>query len=343
VVEGEALEEIFADADRLSNRFKSIVSLPDGRRTMPGEADGKEHVYTRRAAAKAFSPSTIKALQPRINQILLDLIARVKPRGRCDYMHDFALDLPMRLFMTLMDLPQEDGPMLQALTDKIPRSSHPEEREAAKQGLYDYLGAVIDRRIADPGTDPISQFGQSDYFDGVMPRDLVLSISANVLMGGLDTVASFLGFAMLHLAENPAERHRLATEEGAVDAMLPELLRRFSVAGLARNVIEDYEYRGIRLKAGEKLFLPTVMHAMDEREFERPLEIQPDRSIETLMTFGRGKHQCVGQFLARQEVREALIVWLREIPEFRLAVPRDSIRVRCGSVSALESLPLAWD
>ena len=309
---------------------------------MPGEADGKEHLYTRRASSRAFTPASVKAMQPKIRALVDALVEEVAPRGECEFISDFALKLPMNLFMSIMELPDEDGPMLRAFSDNVARGATAEIREASRIGLFDYLATVIDERIANPGTDPISVMTKAEYFDGVMPRDKVLAMSVNLLLGGLDTVASFLGFAIKFLSENDVVRRRLATDSAALDACLTELLRRFPLASLARVVAHDFTYRGIQLKQGDRVLLPTMLHGFDDREYAAPLDFRPERQIPTLLTFGRGKHQCLGQFLARYEVREALAGWLARIPEFRVTVPNDKLEVSCGQVNAFVKLPLSW-
>lgn len=343
VTGGDALEELYADTDRLIN---SCITIParevEGIKIVPGEADGKEHVYTRRAAARAFTPARVKAMRPTIKQLVDDLIAELRPRGRCDFIGEFAARLPMLLFMATMELPREDGPRLREWSDNVARGATHEIRDESLSQLFGYLTDTVNRRYDNRGDDPISRMAGEQYFDATMPREKVLAMSVNVMLGGLDTVASLLGFVTLYLYQNPDLRTRLA-QPGALPDALPEMLRRFPVASLARVVAVDFEYAGVTLKAGDHVLLPTACHGLNSEKYEDPLRFNPDRTIDTLMTFGRGRHQCLGQYLAINEAELALTGWLNAISDYRVSVPFEELVVRCGQVNALEALPLEWD
>ena len=338
---GAAVEELFADVEHLSNRSISIPSF-EGVHILPGEGDGEEHAITRIAAIRWFTPQRVRGLAGPIRSIAAGLIEEFRDKGECDFMPDFALKIPMHLFFEMMALPLSDGRMLLDAAEGVIREGVAEKKIAAMQGVFDYLGAIIDDRTPNPGDDLISALILSDYKGERMPRELVLSIAVNLLMAGLDTVASMLGFVVRHLAGDDDLRRELVAHPERIRSSVEEFARRFPVASLGRVVAKEFSYGGVTFKLGDRLFMPTALHCLDDSVFPQATAIDIDRKLTSIMTFGRGPHQCLGALLARIELVEALGEWLGQIPEFRLTPGQPPI-VSCGHITAMTSLPLSWD
>ena len=340
-VTGAAVEALFADVEHLSNRSISIPSF-EGVHILPGEGDGEEHAITRIAAIRWFTPQRVRGLAGPIRKIAAGLIDEFRDKGECDFMPDFALKIPMHLFFEMMELPLSDGRMLLDAAEGVIREGVAEKKIAAMKGVFDYLGAIIDQRTPNPSDDLISALILSDYKGERMPRELVLSIAVNLLMAGLDTVASMLGFVVRHLAGDDALRRELATHPDRIRSSVEEFARRFPVASLGRVVAKEFTYGGVTFKEGDRLFMPTPLHSLDDCVYPDALALDLDRNPPAIMSFGRGPHQCLGALLARIELVEALTEWLRQIPDFRLTPGKPPI-VSCGHITAMTSLPLSWD
>src|SRR6185369_823128 len=125
----------------------------------------------------------------------------------------------------------------------------------------------------------------------------------NVIFGGLDTVAASIGFATRYLAENADARRELAADPALIPVAVEEFLRRFGVPNTARVVTHDFEYGGVRFKAGEQVMLPKVLHGLDARRYPKPLEVDFHRPASRHAAFGDGPHRCPGAGLARMELR----------------------------------------
>jgi cytochrome P450 len=163
----------------------------------------------------------------------------------------------------------------------------------------------------------------------------------HVFIAGLDTVVNFLGFLMLFLARNPDYQRQLADEPSGIPAALEEFVRRFGVVSIARMATRDVDFHGARIKEGEMMLIPTVLHGLDERENRDPLRVDFARTGARHSTFGQGPHHCVGAHLARAELRITLEEWLARIPRFALA-PDARIESQSGIVGCVRSLPLVW-
>jgi cytochrome P450 len=181
--------------------------------------------------------------------------------------------------------------------------------------------------------------------DGVrMTEADLLSMCTLLLIGGLDSVANTLGFVARFLADNPAHRRRLIEEPGIVSRAVEELLRRFPTvqAGAGREVVHDTEFGGMSLKAGDILMAPTSMMNFGALDYENPLEVDFDRAVPAVGTFGNGPHKCPGANLARTEITIFLQEWLKRIPDFQVK-PGATVEFMSGVNISYAALPLVWN
>lgn len=248
---GDALEDLYPDDKNLSNSSISIPSY-DGPKIFPGQADGEEHAAYRSAVMKRFNPRAVREMREPIEQIATRLIDELEPRGECDFVSEFAYRLPIILFLDMMKLPLEDGDYLLAQAHRTIRASTDHEKHDAIAAIFKYLARVVAERRANPGDDLISMLHKTPVGGQDMTEAAVHGISVNLLLGGLDTVASMLGFIMQRLAQDEAIRHQLASQPDRIDHRLEEIVRRFPIASLARVVARDFEYLGILLKENDR-------------------------------------------------------------------------------------------
>ena len=289
-----------------------------------------------------FSPRAIRRVEAEIRGIAVELIERVRAVGACDFIADFAGILPISIFLRIADLPAADAPRLKLLTDQITRPDGSMSFQDAVQGFHDYLGAFVDERLGGDRDDMLSKMINGTVDGRALTRHEALQLCSQVVIAGLDTVVNFLGFMMQWVAENPAERDRLAAEPTRIPQAINELLRRFPMVSIGREVKADIDFGGVRLRAGEMVIAPTVLHGIDARTHDRPeiVDIDRRRPPEHL-TFGTGDHKCPGAHLARTELVISLEEWLARIPDVRIA-PGAAITYDGGIVGSLKTLPLVW-
>jgi cytochrome P450 len=160
-------------------------------------------------------------------------------------------------------------------------------------------------------------------------------------LGGLDTVVNFLSFMMIHLARNPALVDELRSDDLKLTRGAEEMFRRFPVVSEARMVARDFEFKGVHLKRGDMILLPTALHGLDEAQNEDPWRVNFGRRTISHSTFGGGPHRCAGLHLARMEVTITLQEWLERIPKFALQEATRPI-YRSGIVAAVDNVRLVW-
>jgi camphor 5-monooxygenase len=110
---------------------------------------------------------------------------------------------------------------------------------------------------------------------------------------------------------------------------------------MVRQVREDLDHQGVRLRKGDMVAVPTAFFNLDETIYERPLEVDWNRRVDKVLTFGNGVHRCPGAVLGRNELVIGLQEWLRRIPDFGLA-PGAHVPVAGGTVAKILNLPLVW-
>ena len=333
--------ELFADIDRLSARNLSVPPSDSPLKMIPNESDDPEHHHYRKIVLPFVSPRAVKRLTDDVRGLTAALIDGFQPRGRCEFMTEFARHVPMRIFLSLVDLPDEDREWLVDVADKSVRPKSTQEKEESQRSMAGYLQSWIDKRRADPGEDLLSAIIHGTVGDRSMNELEVMGECMDVMFGGLDTVASMMGFIMKFLATHPDHYRTLVEQPEKITFAVEEILRRHGVATVARRVTADIVHEGVTVKAGDMIVLPTCLHGLDESRWPDALNVDFDRKRETHCTFGNGIHNCPGAGLARSEIGIMLHEWTKRIPEFTLD-PGSEPLAATGAVNGMIRLDLVW-
>lgn len=345
---GELIAEIYSDPTRFSSE---VIFLPkeagEKYAMVPTRMDPPEHTPYRQALNKGLSLAQIRRVEDTVRTIAREIIASFADKGGCEFTAAYAKQFPVKVFMALAGLPMEDAPMLDRFAQQMtrPDGATPTEQaqslDEANKGFFAYVDPIIKGRAGGTGEDMISLLLNSEIDGKPMQHDKALGLISLLLLGGLDTVVNLLGFMMIDLARHPEKVAELRGDEMTLRRGVEEMFRRFPVVSEARMVARDMEYRGVTLKRGDMILLPTALHGLDDAENESPWELKFDRSTQGHMTFGAGPHRCAGLHLARLEVTVTLQEWLKRIPEFALK-PDCKPVYHSGIVAAVDNVQLVW-
>ena len=338
----DVIDRMLVEHENFSSNHITVPRQPEGTpKLMPLQIDPPDHKKYQLLIAHAMSPRAVMPLAERARSLAITLIDGFKDRGECEFVADFAQHLPIAIFMQLVDLPESDRPFLTGIAETMLRSESAEARGQAAMQIAGYGLEKLHARRAAPGSDLISALAQA-RIDGELLDDTTLAgMITLLLLAGLDTVASMLGFFARFLADHPAHRRDLLAKPELIPNAVEELLRRFPVAVLSREIVRDVEVDGVMLKAGEMVMAPTPLSGLDGQKFHDPETVDFGRPRPMHATFGGGAHRCLGAMLARAELRVFLEEWLKRIPDFSVK-PGAEIRVSARSVATLTSLPLVW-
>ncbi len=340
---GEDIRHILEDYETFSSRFVFVPAARDRPPSIPLEIDPPDHEKYRRLVIPAFTPPAIAALTEEARNLAISLIEGFQDRGECEFMSEFAQQLPMIIFLKMAGLPLEHREMLVSWVSTGVRPGDAENRQANRDNLYNYiLDLIAQRRADDSGADIISQAFRTGVDGRPLNDDEAWGLCNSLLGGGLDTVASSMGWVALFLARNPDHRRQLIDRPELIPKAIDELLRRFSIPTIARVVRNDMTFKGAPLKAGEQILLPACLQALDEEVFANPMEVDFGRTDARLhCTFSQGIHRCPGSTLALRELKVFLEEWLKRIPEFAIK-PGETVRTSGGIALGVLHLPLAW-
>ena len=344
VIRGKLINQVLADYANFSSHTILVPKETAGvaYRVIPISLDPPEHRPFRNLLNDDLSPKRIRSIEDSIREIAVDLIEAFRAKGQCNFVIEFAEQLPIRVFMKMVNLPLSDVPKLKYLVDQFTRPDGKLTYAEVTQLFLDYLAPMINERRDKDGTDMITRMLHSKIGDRFMTDAEAANLCIQVLVGGLDTVINFLSFVMVFLARSPETRQVLEKAPDRIPSAINELLRRFPLITVGREITHDMDFEGVHLKQGEMIMLPTMLHGLDEQENADSMSVNFDRTSIRHSTFGSGPHTCPGAFLARSEVRIMLEEWLSRIPNFAIA-PGCDVGYTGGIVAAVKPFSLAWD
>jgi cytochrome P450 len=340
----EDIEAMQLDYEHFSHAQFNLPPNPRDHDLIPLGLDPPEHGKFRRLIMPALMPKAVKVLEEKARITARALVDKIAPRGHCEFIGEFAKVVPITVFLALMDLPLEDREMLTEWAEVGPRSDNLEDKKAASKKIAKYLSGFLKMRSVTPGVDLISRIAQAEI-DGerILFAD-ALNLCVLLLFGGLDTVASQMGFIARFLAENPDHRRAIRERPAMIMTALEEMIRRFSLTNTARLLAADYEYKGIQFKKGDMIQLPKSLYALDDRKNVNPEKVDFGRSRAEIKhaAFGAGPHNCPGSVLARRELIVFLEEWLPRIPDFEIDKDRPP-KVVSGVSTSFVELYLRWN
>lgn len=337
------IEVMQRDHEHFSHNEFDLPVNPNKVRSIPLSLDPPEHTPYRKLLMTGFTPQKVRGYSEVARETAKALVRELKPRGECEFIDDFAKVLPINVFLTMMSLPLEDRHWLLPRAEIAVRCNDIELKTRNQGELAGYLMQHIEARRAAPGEDMLSAIVHGEVQGRPLTPPEIMAMSLLVLVGGLDTVASQLGFVAQFLARHPGHRRELVDNPKLIQVACEEFLRRYGLPNTARQLTMDYEYKGIRFKKGDMVQMPKCLYGLDERINACPEQVDFHRKPSEIKhaAFGAGPHVCPGNVLARRELMIFLEEWLPEIPDFELD-PERPPEFAAGSVNGVNKLNLKW-
>jgi cytochrome P450 len=303
--------------------------------------DAPEHTRLRRLLVGYFTVRRMRALTERVEEITAEQLDAMEKHGPpVDLVTAFAAPVPALVICELLGVPYADRDTFQrhvyTLTDL---NSAPEEMAAAMGALHEYLLGLVRAKRAQPGDDILSSLTLSDLTD-----DELAGTGAFLLGAGLDTTANMLGLGTFALLQHPDQLAAMRSDPGIVDSAVEELLRYLTITHTGiRAALEDVEVEGQLIKAGESVTLSMQAANRDPAQYPDPDVLDLRRRATGHLTLGHGIHQCLGQQLARVEMRVAFSALLTRFPTLRLDCAPADVPLRTQSnIYGAHHLPVAW-
>ncbi|AGZ42539.1 cytochrome P450 [Actinoplanes friuliensis] len=337
-------------ADMSSPNFPLLRPAPNGPRNRSGgfiRMDGDEHLRLRRMLTAEFMIKNIRRIEPLITDAVgssLDALAAAGPPA--DLVEHFALPVPSLVICHLLGVPYADHAFFQQRSAiLLDQSADPLKLRDAIGELRGYLADLIEARRQQPAEDLIGRLVTERVATGELDAEELIGMSLLLLIAGHETTANMIGLSTLLLLQHPEHLAALRDDEDLADGMVEELLRYLTIVrtGLPRLARRDVDVGGHTVRAGEPVTALLSLANRDDDVFAGGDDFDPYRQAQQHLAFGFGVHQCIGQPLARAELRIALVRLVRRFPGLALAADPAKLPQRDTSiVFGLAELPVTW-
>ena len=310
--------------------------------------DAPQHMRLRSLVAKGFTPKRVRDLEGRILELIRTTLVPALERGELDWITEFAGTFPMDVVSEMMGVPEQDRDEVRRLGDLLVHREDglrdvPEAGMNAAVELITYYEKLIDTKRLTPAGDLTSALIEADVDGDRLEQAEIVAFLFLMVVAGNETTTKLLGNALFHGYHHSEQLARVWSGETPVSAWIEETLRfDSSTQMLARYVVQDVDVRGTTIPAGSQALLLVGSANRDEDVFPDADRFDLDRDTSSLLSFGLGRHYCLGAHLARLEARAALTFLTERIASYDLDVDRAE-RVHSVNVRGFKSLPIRVD
>jgi cytochrome P450 len=353
----EQVRELFSDArvsvdDRVPgfpHWNEGMLSTVHKRPRSVFTADGDEHTRFRRMLSKPFTFKRVEGLRPTIQQVTDDsidaMLAGPKP---ADVVSSIALPVPSVVISQMLGVPYEDAEMFQHHANVgLARYAAAEDTMKGAMSLHKYLAALVEAKIENPAEDAVSDLAERVKAGELSVKEAA-QLGTGLLIAGHETTANMIGLGVLALLLNPSQAAvlREAEDPKILANAVEELLRYLSIIqnGQRRVALEDIKIAGETIRANDGIIIDLAPANWDADAFTEPDRLYLHRSgADRNVAFGYGRHQCVGQQLARAELQIVYQTLFRRIPTLELAVPIADVPFKDDRLAyGVYELPVTW-
>jgi cytochrome P450 len=314
--------------------------------------DPPRQTRLRSLVSKGFTPRRVTELAPRIEQLTDQYLTECLEAGSFDWIRDFAGKLPMDVICEMIGVPPEDRDEARRLADlTVHREAGvydvPPAGVEAALGLVAYFADMVDQRRKQPTEDLTSALMVAEIDGDRLDDEEIIAFLLLMVVAGNETTTKLLGHCLFHLARSPEQFEKVfADPDDSGDLVVPwvEETLRFDTSSqmLARHLLQDVSLHGRVAPAGSKLVLAIGSANRDDRVFQDPDRYDVFRDKDELtqsLSFGGGRHFCLGANLARLEARIALTELVKRVRTLEVAHD-DCVRVHSVNVRGFSSVPM---
>ncbi|MBT2414333.1 cytochrome P450 [Streptomyces sp. ISL-12] len=307
--------------------------------------DGPEHTRLRRMLTGSFTTKRARELRPQIQGVVDSALDAVEEAGHgADLVQLFCTPIPTLVICELLGVPYADREEFQQRTVVALDFNSSRETQMQKAAEMEaYMAGLVARHREEPGDNVLGRVVR-EYGDQLTDSELA-GIGNMLLIAGHETIANTLSASVALLLQHPDQLAVVRDDPEAVDGAVEELLRYCAPATiLPRQAAGPICVRDQRIEEGERVVASVLAANRDLGTADQDLDrLDVRRPVQRHLTFGFGPHQCLGQQLARMELRVALPALLTRFPALRLAVPQEELDYRTNAlVFGVNSLPVAW-
>lgn len=320
--------------------------------------DPPEHTVVKDIALDWFRPGNLKQWEATIRDLARDSVSKlVDSGGQLDFVKDFAMHFPLHVIMSLFGVPASDEPRMMALTqdffgvadpdaaredvEPLTPTAAAQQFAAAIADFFAYFGELVDDRRANPRDDLATIIANARSEDGeYFPRETAYGYFVAIATAGHDTTSSTMAGGIHALSQNPDLLRRIQGDLSLVPNLVNESLRWASpVKHFMRTALSPYEIRGQAIAPGDRFMLLYQSGNRDTDIFAEPDVFDIDRRPNKHIAFGYGPHMCIGQHLAKIELR---IMFEELLPKLdQIQIISETKVIQTNFVGGLKNMPVS--
>ncbi|MDP3457826.1 MAG: cytochrome P450, partial [Hyphomonas sp.] len=323
------------------------------------QMDNPDHMQYRRLTQSWFMPQNLRGLEGRIREIARGFVDKMAAKGtECDFARDVAFLYPLHVIMEVLGVPAADEPRMLKLTQELFGTQDPDVNRAGKEiddagdalkminetivDFMTYFNAMTEDRRKTPREDLASVIANGAVYGQPLGHLEAMSYYIIAATAGHDTTSNTTAGALWALAENPDQFRKVKDDMTLIPSMVEESIRwETPVKHFMRTATADTEVAGKAIKKGDWLFLSYPSGNRDEAVFEDPYAFKADRTPNKHVAFGYGAHVCLGQHLARMEMR---VLWEELLPRLKsVELNGKPMRTQANFVSGPKSVPIRFE
>jgi cytochrome P450 len=322
------------------------------------QMDAPDHPKFRVMTQAWFMPQNLKKLEVRIRELARTYVDKMAAMGgECDFLNDIALYFPLRVIMEILGVPEADEPRMLRLTQELFGAQDAEmnrskgdptdvnkalaDMQAVLMDFFLYFNQITEARRANPTDDVATVIANAKLNGEDIGAFEAVSYYTIIATAGHDTTSSSTAGGLLGLIQNPDQLAAIQADLSLIPGLVDESIRMTTpVKHFMRSATRDYELRGQTIKKGDWLFLAYPSGNRDEEVFEDPYDFKIDRTPNKHLAFGYGAHLCLGQHLAKMEMR---IFWEELLPRLKsVELAGQPKLTEANFVGGLKSLPIRY-
>jgi len=289
--------------------------------------DPPNHTRLRRLLSRAFTPPSIEAMRPHVQELVDGMLDRVADQDVIDVIGDLAQPLPSTVICQMLGVPVDDRPrftdwaahVTHLLVPKVMSDQVRERAMVAAGGLVQYMHDLIEERRRTLTDDMLSVLIRADEGGDRLTHEELITHSVGLLVAGFETTIGLIGNGVRQLLLHPAELDKLRARPELIRSAVEECLRYDGPIGGQRRVLhEDAVIGGYLIPKNTEVTVSMASAQRDPRVFERPDEFDIERDNSAHLAFGGGIHFCLGAHLARMEAQIAIGTLVRRFPHMAL-------------------------
>ncbi|MEO3800834.1 cytochrome P450 [Nonomuraea sp. B1E8] len=306
--------------------------------------DPPEHTRRRSLVNRGFTPRTIGALEQHIRDICDDLLDKCS--GEVDFVTEIAAPLPLYVICELLGAPVADRDKLFNWSNRMigaqdpDYADSPEEGSAAAMEVYAYANQLGAQRRANPKNDIVTKLIQPDEQGETLDENEFDLFVLLLVVAGNETTRNAASGGMLALFEHPDQWERLVADPALARTAADEIVRWVSPVNLFRRTsTTDQMLGGQQIKADDKVVVFYSSANRDTTVFPDAEVFDIGRDPNPHIGFGGGgAHFCLGNHLAKLELRILFEQLARRRPRLRQTGP--ARRLRSNFINGIKELPV---